>query len=68
MDEKLVHIIDIENIWRKTFMCRIFKKKTPDEAWIKQLVRIKNRQYKKKYNINKAYRFENRQIIFNIYM
>ena len=49
-------------------MCRIFKKKTPDEAWIKQLVRIKNRQYKKKYNINKAYRYENRQIIFNIYM
>jgi len=65
MDQKLINTIDIEKIWKKTLMSRIFKKKKPSVGWINQLVRLKNIQYKNKYNIDKAYKYEDGKIIYN---
>ena len=35
--------IDYEKEWKKTIMYKIFRKKTPSEAWKEQLKRIKYR-------------------------
>lgn len=62
-----IPITNTDKIWRNTLAYKLFRKKNPSLAWKHQLIRILNREYKKKYNINTAYILNSSNNIVNTF-
>ena len=59
--------IDIQKEWRKTFLGFFRLKKSPSDAWIIQFIRILNRKYKNKHDVQNPYIYQNKKIYIQKY-